>query len=128
MPSRLRFRLAKLRGIGEVQSALTEDASDIGVTAGQSAQTKSSPTTSIKLTLSASPASDTSGVSADDSGCVKQLDTCTASLHKKEDQLQGTSGQLAECEEETAKLMRKMEHQTGESEEVKQLQFYEGTQ
>ena len=42
--------------------------------------------------------------------------------------LQGTSGQLDKCEEKKAKMMQQIEHQTGESEEVKRLQLYEGTQ
>ena len=47
------------RGFGEVQDALTGEASDIGLVAGHDLQTRSSPTTSIELTLSASPASAT---------------------------------------------------------------------
>ena len=82
------FRLAMSRGIGEVQSPLTEDANDIGETAAHGAQTKSSPTTLITLNLSTSPASKASGGRVHHSGSVNlkmQLDTCKTSLHATEE-------------------------------------------
>ena len=80
----LRLRLAISRGFGKVQSVLTEEARDIGVAAGHGTQTNSNPTTTVQMTVSTSPASDSSTVWGDHSGDAnlkKQLDICEASLH-----------------------------------------------
>jgi hypothetical protein len=84
----------------DVQSALMEDARDKDATAAHGAPTKSSPTTSIRLTLSTSPVSNATGDGADHSeweNLKMQLDTCTTSLHAKEDKLSEVMEEISRC-------------------------------
>ena len=107
----MRFRLAISRGFGKVQSVRTEGASDIGVAAGHGTQTNSNPTTTVKMTVSTSPASDSSPVWGDHSGYAnakKQLDICEASLHTKVKKLDTCEASLYTKAEENSEMRKEI--------------------